>query len=241
MRLDKAVSLAGLSRSEAKDAIKKGRVCINGIIARDAAMRVEATDAVTVDSKPVDLSLHRHIMLNKPSGVITATEDTHGERTVIDLLPREMRFKDLGPVGRLDKDVTGLVILTTDGVLAHRLISPKHDAKKQYIAKVEGRLTQNDIDAFAAGLDLGDFIAKPAKLEIDDAGETVSLARVFISEGKFHQVKRMFSKVGHEVLKLKRISIAGLTLDETLADGESRALTPDEIRLLYEAAGMEAE
>lgn len=239
MRLDKAVTCAGMSRKNAKKALSMGRVSVNGHPEKDAGRILKPDDTVCLDGLLLSLSAHAHIMLHKPAGCITATEDARGALTVLDLIPAEMRAKDLGPVGRLDKDVTGLVILTTDGQLAHRLISPKRSVEKQYTAEVEGRLTEEAVASFAAGIDLGDFEAKAARLEILEAAEDRSLCRVYITEGKFHQVKRMLEKVGHPVLRLSRQRIARIILDETLAPGECRYLTKEEITSLYQTAGME--
>ena len=239
MRLDKAVALMGLSRSEAKEAVRRGRVSVNRQTVTDSARILLPSDNVSLDGEPVDRSLHHHFMVNKPAGCLTATSDPRGEKTVLDLLPPNLRYKDLGPVGRLDKDVTGLVILTTDGELAHRLISPKRGIEKRYLAKVEGKLTETDVRAFEAGVELKDFTALPAKLDILEAAEEGSLCRVTVSEGKFHQVKRMLGSLGHGVITLKRECIAGLNLDENLSEGGYRPLNDAEIRLLYDKAGME--
>ena len=177
-------------------------------------------------------------MVNKPAGVLTATEDRRFE-TVLDLLPEPMRRRGLGPVGRLDKDVTGLVLLTTDGQLAHRLIAPKWKAEKVYRARCQGRLTGADAEAFAAGLTLSDFTALPARLNILEAGEAESLADVTLTEGKFHQVKRMFAAVGHPLLALERTRIGCVALDPALGAGEWRRLTEDETKGLRELCGMD--
>ena len=238
MRLDKAVTFAGLSRANAKKAISAGRVSVNGVILKDSGQNVSEADLVFLDGAPVRLKNALHLMLNKPAGFITATEDAKGQSTVLDLIPREFKLKDLGPVGRLDKDVTGLVILTTDGQLAHRLISPKRDIEKMYTATVEGALDEACVKAFYEGIKLSDFVAKSARLEIVSAGADTSVCNVYITEGKFHQVKRMLASVGHPVIKLKRLRISSLWLDERLAEGECRELTYDEETSLYEAAGM---
>ena len=239
MRLDKAVALSGISRRDAKNALSAGRVCVNGQPVRDAGLILKEDDTVTLDGRELRAETTLHLMLNKPAGCITATEDAHGERTVLDLIPPALRLKGLGPVGRLDKDVTGLVFLTTDGQLAHRLISPKRGVEKQYTALVEGTPDEECVKRFAEGIRLKDFEALPARLEIAEKGSESSLCRVFVSEGKYHQVKRMLGAVGHPVLRLRRDSIAGVKLDTSLAEGEFRRLTPQEIAALYKAAGME--
>ena len=241
MRLDKAAALFGLSRSEAKEAIRRGRVAVNGQPVFDSAFKLGPQDNVSVDGQTVDTAKHHHFMVHKPADCLTATFDPRGDRTVLDLLPENLHYRDLGPVGRLDRDVTGLVILTTDGELAHRLISPKRDIEKRYFAHVEGKLTEADGRAFESGIALKDFTAKPARLEILSANDESSDCYVYVTEGKFHQVKRMLGALGHPVIALRRECVAGLNLDETLAEGQYRALREDEIRLLYEKAGLSDE
>ena len=226
MRLDKALSLAGYTRSEAKALIARGRVCVAGETVRDSGKNVQICD-VTLDGSPIDARQELYLMLHKPAGVVTATEDRRLP-TVVSLLPESYQRRKIGPVGRLDRDVTGLVLLTTDGQLAHRLISPRWKAEKQYRARCEGALDEGDVAAFAAGLELSDFTAAPARLEILETGET-SLADVILTEGKFHQVKRMFAAVGHPLISLQRLRIGCVTLDESLAPGEFRLLTEQEI------------
>ena len=235
MRLDKAASLAGLTRSEAKKAIAAGRVCVDGLPVSEPALQVEP-ERVSVDGAPLAAG-ELYLMLNKPAGVITATED-RGLPTVLDLLPEALRRRGPGPVGRLDRDVTGLVLLTTDGQLAHRLISPRRKAEKLYRARCEGRLTGADAQAFAGGLRLSDFTALPARLEILEAGEDGSVADVTLTEGKFHQVKRMFAAVGHPLTSLQRLRIGCVTLDPALAPGQWRELTAAEIGGLREMCGL---
>lgn len=231
MRLDKAVSLFGLTRSEARKAIAAGRVSVAGQPARDPGQPVAAADVLLDGESAAPEELY--IMVNKPAGVLTATEDRRFS-TVIDLLPEPLRRRGLGPVGRLDRDVTGLVLLTTNGQLAHRLIAPKWKAEKRYRARCEGRLGESDAAAFAAGLALSDFTARPAKLEILEANDDASLADVTLTEGKFHQVKRMFAAVGHPLLSLQRRRIATLALDETLPEGGWRMLNSNEVDALME-------
>ena len=226
MRLDKALSLAGYTRSEARAMIARGRVCVSGEAVRDAGRSVQPCD-VTLDGRPIDAQEEIYLMLHKPAGVVTATEDRRLP-TVVSLLPECFQRRKIGPVGRLDRDVTGLVLLTTDGQLAHRLISPRWKAEKQYRARCEGALDASDVAAFAEGLALSDFTAAPARLEILESGER-SLADVILTEGKFHQVKRMFAAVGHPLISLMRLRIGCVTLDESLAPGEYRPLTDAEI------------
>ncbi len=236
MRLDKAVSLAGLTRSEAKEAIAAGRVRVDGRPVRDAAMQVEP-GRVSVDGGPPVEAGELYIMVNKPAGVVTATEDRRLP-TVLDLLPEALRRRGPGPVGRLDRDVTGLVLLTTDGQLAHRLISPKWKAEKLYRARCEGRLAGAEVEAFARGVALPDFVARPARLTVVDAGEDASVAEVALTEGKFHQVKRMFAAVGHPLFALERLRIGCVSLDPALGPGDWRHLTEDEVRGLRQMCNL---
>ena len=230
MRLDKAVALAGLTRSEARKAIAAGRVRVDGLPAQDGAMQVRP-EQVRVDGVQPAETGALYIMVNKPSGVLTATEDSRLP-TVVGLLPPGLRRKGLGPVGRLDRDVTGLVLLTTDGQLAHRLISPRWKAEKQYRARCEGRLTQGEVEAFARGVALSDFTARPAELTLLKVGDDASVADVTLTEGKYHQVKRMFAAVGHPLTELQRLRIGSLALDPDLMPGEWRHLSADEVEQL---------
>lgn len=237
MRLDKYLSNMGIgTRSEVKGYIKKGRVTVNGERAKGPEQKVEeATDQIAFDGQLVSFCDMQYFMLHKPAGVVTATEDKR-EKTVLDLLESPIK-KQLFPVGRLDKDTEGLLLITNDGPLAHELLSPKKHVKKMYYAKIAGKVTTEDVEAFSKGLDLGDFTTMPAQLEIITSGE-VSEIQVTICEGKFHQVKRMFEKVGKKVLYLKRISMGNLCLDEHLAAGEYRALTEEELAALKSSKGF---
>ena len=236
VRLDKAVALAGLTRSEARRAIAAGRVRVDGVPVRDGAMQVQPEQVRVDGAQPVDAGA-LYIMVNKPAGVVTATEDRRLP-TVLDLLPPTLRRKGLGPVGRLDRDVTGLVLLTTDGQLAHRLISPRWKAEKRYRARCEGRLTEAEVEAFARGVELSDFTARPAGLALLEAGDDGSTADVLLTEGKFHQVKRMFAAVGHPLTALSRLGIGPLELDPGLGPGEWRHLSEGEIAALKEACRL---
>ena len=236
MRLDKAAALAGLTRGEAKKAIAAGRVWVDGQPVRDCAMQVDPA-RVRVDGAEVRLAGELYVMVNKPAGVLTATEDRRLP-TVLDLLPEALRRRRPGPVGRLDRDVTGLVLLTTDGQLAHRLISPRWKAEKLYRATCEGTLGEADVEAFAGGLALSDFTARPARLRIIEAGAARSLADVVLTEGKFHQVKRMFAAVGHPLIALERRRVGCVALDPGLAPGDWRELTEAEVAGLKEMCGL---
>ncbi len=240
IRLDRWLSALGAgSRSEVKEWIRGGEAAVNGRIIRDPALSFDPEkDTLSLRGKELDGRMARHVMMFKPAGVLTAARDPK-QPTVMDLLPPV--YKSLGcmPAGRLDKDTTGILIFTTDGELNHRLLSPGRHVDKVYRAVVEGKLGPEAVEAFAAGLDLGDFTAKGAKLEILRAGEETSLAEVTVAEGKFHQVKRMFSAVGHEVLELHRKSFGPLELDGSLREGEWRELAAEELDALRQAAGME--
>ena len=189
---------------------------------------------ITVAGETISLCRFTYVMLHKPAGVLTATEDRK-QPTVLDLLPPELRRIGLAPVGRLDKDTEGLLLLTNDGALAHRLLSPKSHVDKVYYARVEGTLEPADTAAFAAGMTLGDGLCcLPAGLEILSPGE----ALVTLREGKFHQVKRMLAARGAPVLYLKRLSMGPLTLDDSLAAGAYRLLRAEEISALYRVCGL---
>ena len=236
MRLDRAAALSGLTRAEAKRAIASGRVRVKGAVIRDAATQADPAD-VTVDGVPVQAG-EIYMMVHKPAGVLTATEDKRLP-TVADLLPEPVRKRNPGPVGRLDRDVTGLVLMTTDGQLAHRLISPKWKAEKVYRARCAGRLSEADVARVAGGVALSDFTAKPAGLAVIAADDAEAVADVTLTEGKFHQVKRMFAAVGHPLIGLHRLRIGCVTLDDALAPGECRPLTEEEVAGLYRLCGMD--
>lgn len=232
MRLDKFLAKCGHgTRTEVKRIVRAGRVTVDGIEAKDAGMPLApAAVRVEVDGSPLKYREHHYLMLNKPAGVISATRDRL-HKTVLELLPPEFSHVDLFPVGRLDRDTQGLLILTDDGILAHRLLSPKKHVPKTYLARVSGTVDQGDVQAFAQGIDLEDFTTLPARLEILQA-EMESLVRVIIFEGKFHQVKRMFKALGKEVLELTRVAMGDLELDPHLLPGKIRELSPQELSLL---------
>lgn len=234
MRLDKALTQIGLTRSQAKRAVADGRARVNGAVARDPGANVLPAD-VTLDGQSVGAAGETHLMLHKPAGYLTATEDRG--RTIMELLPEKWARLKLGPVGRLDRDVTGLLILTTDGQLAHRLISPKRNVEKVYEAEVEGAFTEQEADMIRGGIRFKDFTSKPAGLEILGPGRV----RLTLTEGKHHEVKRLCQKAGHPVIRLKRLSVGGVALDPALAEGECRPLTDAEAARLYGVAGMEDE
>lgn len=233
-RLDKLLSNQSTrSRREVRSLVWKGRVTVNGVLATDPKQKLDPdTCQVEIDSKPLLLRSYLYLMLNKPAGVVSASRDGKFP-TVVGLVPEELRRKGLFPVGRLDKNTTGLVILTDDGALAHRVLSPKNHVPKVYLARLDRPVTPEMAEGFAAGVVLADGTAcLPARLEAD--GEDLNLARVTIREGIYHQIKRMFACYGATVLELRRLSMGGLLLDETLAPGQCRELTPDEVTLLQQ-------
>lgn len=232
LRLDKYLADMGTgTRSEVKKAVAKGQVTVNREVVKKPETKIDTEkDAVCYQGMIVGYTEYEYYMLNKPSGVVSATEDKK-DRTVVDLIESKRR-KDLFPVGRLDKDTEGLLLITNDGALAHRLLSPKKHVDKVYYAEVSGKVTKEDVDAFAGGLDIGEEQKTlPGKLEILESDE-ISRIELTIQEGKFHQVKRMFQAVDKEVVYLKRIRMGPLLLDETLAAGEYRELTKEEIAQL---------
>ena len=232
-RLDKLIASTGRwSRREVKNLVREGCVLADGQLAHSVEEKYDAdTCRISVNGEALTLRRHTYVMLHKPAGVLSATEDGRG-RTVLDLLTPELRKIGVFPVGRLDKDTEGLLLLTDDGELAHALLSPKKHVDKVYYARVTGRLVPEDCAAFAAGMTLGDGLeCMPAGLEILSAGEE-SECLVTLREGKFHQAKRMLAARGKPVAYLKRLSMGALRLDETLAPGAFRLLTPEEEGLL---------
>lgn len=226
MRLDKFLcDTAGLTRTEAKNAVKKGQIAVNGQVQKTADFKVkETTDTVTFQGKPLSYAAFHYYILHKPAGVITATEDKK-ESTVMDIL-REEKVKNLFPVGRLDKDTEGLLLITDDGELAHNLLSPKKHVDKEYLVKVRDSISEDDCRKLSEGVDIGD--EKPtAPAKVERVAEKEIL--LTIREGRFHQVKRMLQAVGNEVLYLKRLSMGSLRLPKDLEKGAYRPLSEEEI------------
>ena len=238
MRLDKfLVACAVGSRTEVKNYLKAGRVMVNGKKEKSAKLQInEETDEICFDGQKLEYEEFVYYMMNKPQGVISATEDPK-HKTVLDLLDDLARSKEVFPVGRLDIDTHGLLLLTNDGNLAHALLSPKRHVNKTYLAQVDGIMTQEDVEKFAQGIPLKDFTCQPAKLELVsvDTEKEESLVRVIIAEGKFHQVKRMVAYCGKEVVDLQRLTMGTLTLDEDLKRGEWRRLSQEELEGLLES------
>lgn len=238
-RIDKTLVHLGYgSRSEIKKWVKQGRVTVNGVVVKDSGIQCDPyKDRIEFDGEEIVYREFVYVMLHKPPGVISATEDVR-ERTVLDLLTPELRVFDLFPVGRLDKDTEGLLLLTNDGQLAHDLLSPRKHVPKTYIADCAGSLGDREAGQFRAGVELDDgYVTLPAEMKVIEAGSYPdgsprTRIALTISEGKFHQVKRMLEAVGSSVTYLKRISMGPLELDEALPKGAFRELTEVELQSL---------
>lgn len=241
MRLDRyLVTLGCGSRSQVQKLVRSGAATVEGVPVRDPGFSCREGAAITLQGAPLDTRLMRHVMLHKPAGLLTAARDRK-QPTVMDLLPEQYAAIGCMPVGRLDKDTTGLLLLTCDGEVNHRLLAPGRHVDKSYLAEVDGPLGEREIAAFRDGLDLGDFTAQGALLEVLSSGEGTATARVTVHEGKFHQIKRMFEAVGRTVTRLHRERFGPLTLDPALPEGQWRELTEEEIRAVYAAAQMEEQ
>ncbi len=237
MRLDKLLGDMGIaSRSELRQIIRSGRVTVDGLAVTAPEKRIDGGRArITLDGQALEYRKFRYFMMDKPAGVLSATEDSRQE-TLLDLLPPELRRLGLFPVGRLDKDTSGLILLTNDGDFAHRVISPKSGIWKLYRAKVDGQLDAGDVEAFEKGLVLGDGTkCRPAGLELLPGGDCL----VRVTEGKYHQVKRMLSARGAPVLMLRRLAIGALELDEKLGPGGFRELESRESELVFGQDALE--
>ena len=240
MRLDKYLCETGFgTRSQVKDLLKKGQVMVNGEVVKKPELKInETTDQILCQGKKASYQKNIYLMLHKPAGVVSATEDNR-EKTMLDLVRPEDRKNGLFPVGRLDKDTEGLLLLTDDGELAHRLLSPKKHVDKTYYARIDGQVTEEHVKQFREGLDIGDEKKTlPAVLTILLSGP-VSEIEVTIHEGRFHQIKRMFEAVGCKVTYLKRLSMGSLVLDETLPPEEYRPLTEAELEGLTKQRGTD--
>ncbi|WP_173915798.1 pseudouridine synthase [Halobacillus sp. Marseille-Q1614] len=233
MRIDKLLANMGYgTRKEVKNLLKSGGVRVNNEPEKSPKTHVDPEkDVVTVMGETVEYRKYIYLMLNKPGDLLSATEDPH-DMTVIDILQPEDQIFEPFPVGRLDKDTEGLLLITNDGQLAHRLTSPKKDIGKTYYATIDGKVSEEDVTAFSKGIELDDgYVTKPAELEILKSND-ISEIELTITEGKFHQVKRMFEAVGKRVTYLKRLKIGELHLDEELELGEYRELGDDELDYL---------
>ncbi|MDN5316784.1 MAG: rRNA pseudouridine516 synthase [Thermoanaerobacterium sp.] len=233
MRIDKLLSNMGFgTRKEVKGFIKEGLVTVNGKTVNDPGLIVETDkDNIIFNDEKIFYREYIYIMMNKPKGVISATYDP-SEKTVLDLLPDDIKTRKVFPAGRLDKDTEGLLLLTNDGILAHKLLSPKKHVYKKYYAEISGFVDQDDVLLFSSGIVLDNgYKTMPADLEIISSG-SISKVCVSIKEGKYHQIKRMFEALGSKVTYLKRLSMGYLNLDKNLKEGEWRELTDDELKLL---------
>lgn len=227
MRLDRLLSeLGAASRSELRQIIRRGRVSVDGVVVTEPERRVDPEGSeISLDGELLTYRRFRYFMMDKPAGVLSVTEDRK-QKTVLDLLPPELKRLDLFPVGRLDKDTSGLLLLTNDGDFAHRVISPKSGVEKRYRAEVGGVPDEADVKAFAEGLTLGDGTkCLPARLEITGA----NICYVTVMEGKYHQVKRMLASRGKPVVSLRRLSVGALELDEALGPGGFRELEKNDL------------
>ena len=235
MRVDKLLSNVGVaSRAELKKYCKQGLISVNGKVINNPGVQVDSeNDDVRFNGEKIVYREFVYIMLNKPDGYISATFDKY-DPIVLDLIDQSYLVFEPFPVGRLDKDTEGLLVLTNDGQLAHRVLSPKKHVPKTYYAKIQGKVTEEDILAFEKGVILDDgYETMPAQLKILESGEQSEI-ELTIHEGKFHQVKRMFESVGKKVVYLKRLSMGKLKLDESLKLGEYRELTEEEVKLIEE-------
>lgn len=234
MRLDKYLADMGVgTRSEVKNLIRKGYVTINGRPCKKAEEKVRESDQIYLQGTPIVYVAQEYYMLNKPAGVLSATRDKNS-KTVVDLIDSKKR-KDLFPVGRLDKDTEGLLLITNDGDLTHRLLSPKNHVGKVYFAKLDGQIAKEQVKLLEAGIELeAGVFTLPASLRVLTVASGKSEVEITIYEGKFHQVKRMFEAVGLTVTYLKRLSMGKLVLDGELKKGEYRTLTEEEITMLKE-------
>ena len=240
MRLDKFLSVSAVaSRTDAKRAISKGGVTVNGVVAKKSDMNIdENSDSVVYCGMPVVYKKYEYVLLNKPEGYVSATDDPK-EKTVLDLLPAQLQKKGVFPCGRLDKNTLGLMLLTNNGELSHRILSPKNHVEKKYYFKARSSMSKSDAKRFEAGVTLDDgYVTKPAKIELfESADEGI----ITLDEGKYHQIKRMLGALNNKIIYLERITFGPLHLDESLSRGEWRYLTEEEIALLKEHKNKIAE
>lgn len=231
-RLDKIIASQGkYSRSEVKKLVKAGRVTLDGTVVKSSDVKADEGADIRIDGVSLNYKKHIYIMLNKPQGVISATED-RTQKTVLDLVPKELFRNGLFPAGRLDGDTTGFVLITDDGDFAHRILSPKNHIIKTYHATLRDPLSEEDIVRFREGLTLGDGTeCLEAHVRVLESEEK-TVAEIKICEGKYHQVKRMFASIGNKVLELRRVKMGELELDAALPEGKCREITDEEFKLL---------
>lgn len=240
-RLDKVLANLGYgSRKEVKSIIKDGRIKINGNIADNSSAKIDTDrDKIEFDDNLVDYRKHIYIVMNKPAGVVSATHDNYDE-TVIDILDPKYAVFDPFPVGRLDKDTVGLLIITNDGEMNHRMISPKWNMDKVYYAEIDKRLNDDDVKLFHDGVVLDDgYKCLPAKLDILKSDKDGAMAEVTVHEGKFHQVKRMFESIKKNVVYLKRIKFGPIELDDSMREGDYRELSEIELKNVMNMVNMQ--
>ncbi len=230
-RLDKLISSQSLiTRSEASKLIRSGCVKINGTVVKNTSLKADTdTDVIEVNGTVLNYKKHIYIMLNKPQGVVSASRDPH-EKTVIDLVPDELKRANLFPAGRLDKDTTGFVLITDDGEFAHDILSPKHHIEKTYLAKTDVIIEEKYLNSMREGMTLGEEKLMPAKIELYD--DTNIVYQIVLKEGRYHQIKRMIGATNAALLTLKRIKMGQLPLDENLAPGECKELSANDINLI---------
>ena len=233
-RIDKIIASQGqYSRSEVKKLVKSGRVTLDGSVIKSSDIKADPDKSdIAIDGKSIRYKKHIYIMLNKPQGVVSATDD-RDHKTVIDLVPKELKRDGLFPAGRLDGDTVGFVLITDDGDFAHEILSPKNHIMKTYHATLQRPVTGEDIRAFSEGVELRDGTLC-LEAEVRSLDSDTPMAEIKICEGKYHQVKRMFAALGNKVVFLKRVKMGGLSLDETLEEGQCREITTEELKLIKE-------
>lgn len=238
LRLDKYLADMQVgTRSQIKEMVKRGRVMVDDRMVKSSDIKViPGQSVISVDGQNIEYAHMEYYMLNKPAGVVSATEDNNC-KTVIECISGRLR-RDLFPVGRLDKDTEGLLLITNDGELAHALLSPKKHVEKCYYVRLDGAVDEAMVKILCEGVDLGEFVTMPAKVKVLSSSAAEAEVEITIMEGKFHQVKRMFAAVGRTVTYLKRLSMGSLVLDERLAVGSYRELTPAELDMLKVHAGI---
>lgn len=230
-RIDKILSSLGLmSRKDAKKAALARRITVDGLTVRDCSLRVGAANRLCLDGKEIRYEKNTYLMMNKPEGFVCSTDDPKS-LVVNELLPEEYQRRELFSIGRLDKNTTGLIILTDDGVLAHELLAPKKHVSKTYRLSTRDPINENACKRFLDGVDIGGYITAPALLEITGERE----AYITITEGKYHQIKRMFEALGNKISTLERVNFGGIDLDKTLERGDFRVLTDKELKTLKES------
>lgn len=232
-RLDKIISSQSMmTRSDASRLIKGGCVKINGVTVKNTSFKTDpSSDVIEINSERFIYKKHIYIMMNKPSGVVSASRDPK-EKTVVDLVPEEMRRPDMFPAGRLDKDTTGFVLITDDGEFAHNILSPKHHIEKTYLAETDEIIEEQYLENIRNGMTSGEDTFMPAQIELTENSKSI-VYRIILKEGKYHEIKRMIGASNAQLLALRRIKMGQLLLDEQLSPGECREMGEEEIKLIY--------